>query len=152
MGGKTNALQKAKSHETDIGFKCAKRLQEIPGLKHKMHKAVWLSRDILSTFGAWKALKNAKDRASIAESILLDIHLATSGRVFFTTKENFMGLAPAGCLVGDQVCILEGMSVPFVLRKVSGAYKLLGECYVQDAMAGEISHLGGLDRQQLFLV
>ena len=67
-------------------------------------------------------------------------------RVFFLTKNNTMGLCEPGAEVGDQVCILYGGHVPFILRKSfvdstatpeKQAYKYIGACYLQGFMNGE---------------
>jgi hypothetical protein len=61
------------------------------------------------------------------------------------------GLAPERCREGDIVCILEGCSVPVVLRVKknpiksapkgpSDVYKLIGEAYVHRKMYGEAVH------------
>ncbi|KLU83145.1 hypothetical protein MAPG_02210 [Magnaporthiopsis poae ATCC 64411] len=69
------------------------------------------------------------------------------GRAFFVSKKGYFGLAPSTAQVGDQVCILEGGRMPFILRE-SGtavlpdigtvrAFKLIGDSYVHGIMNGE---------------
>jgi hypothetical protein len=61
------------------------------------------------------------------------------------------GLAPERCREGDIICIIEGCSVPVVLRTKknpvksaplgsSGVYELIGEAYVHRKMYGEAVH------------
>jgi Heterokaryon incompatibility protein (HET) len=57
-------------------------------------------------------------------------------------EEPLVGLIPQHAKVGDQVCILNGCSVPLVLRKqcVSDSefhWQLIGEAYVNEMMDGE---------------
>ena len=63
-------------------------------------------------------------------------------RLFFTSSGH-LGLGPAGMMSGDVVAVLFGGKVPFVLRNVDeegdgGQWKLIGECYVDGVMGGEI--------------
>ena len=56
---------------------------------------------------------------------------------FFLIKHEQIGLAPSEAETGDIVCIILGASVPFVLRLEGNAFKLIGECYVQDIVKGK---------------
>ena len=62
----------------------------------------------------------------------------SQGRDFFTTKAGYMGICPASTAVGDQVCLLSGSQVPYILRQNDQRYQLVGECYVHGIMDGEI--------------
>jgi hypothetical protein len=59
-------------------------------------------------------------------------------RSFFTTKEGFIGLAPKAARTGDVVCVLLGCSSPLVLRPIESKYQVVGECYVEGMMRGEL--------------
>ena len=62
----------------------------------------------------------------------------TRGRVFFSTSNGYIGLAPYGTIEGDLVYIVIGSSVPFVVRPhVDRVCTLIGEAYVQGIMQGE---------------
>ncbi|KAK4222998.1 het-domain protein [Podospora fimiseda] len=66
---------------------------------------------------------------------------ATAGRRFAVTDQSFAGLVPSQTEVGDWMCILEGATVPFVLREkdgVDGGFVLVGDCYVHGMMLGEM--------------
>ncbi|CAO2650180.1 Nn.00g014720.m01.CDS01 [Neocucurbitaria sp. VM-36] len=70
--------------------------------------------------------------------------LALEGNIcgwrFFTTQGGFVGLGPPNTMAGDLVYVLNGASVPFLLRRSAtrtGAYRLVGECYVHGLMNGE---------------
>ena len=65
-----------------------------------------------------------------------------------TAERNTLGLVPARAKKKDLICILDGLSVPVVLRKVDRdklkgefSYKLIGECYVHGMMDGEASRV-----------
>ncbi|KAK1752662.1 heterokaryon incompatibility protein-domain-containing protein [Echria macrotheca] len=59
---------------------------------------------------------------------------------FCVTENGFMGRVPVGTRVGDQVVVLLGAKVPFVLRKYEDCdgFYLIGECYVHGVMDGEL--------------
>ncbi|KAN0112520.1 HET domain containing protein [Hyaloscypha variabilis] len=63
---------------------------------------------------------------------------ACRGRKFLVTENGYIGLAPLNAESGDVVFIIPGVSVPFVLREEDGVFRLVGECYVQNFMDGEI--------------
>lgn len=72
---------------------------------------------------------------------------ATSGRTFFVTKSGNMGLCFPHTRPGDEVWVLAGGNVPFVLRPISDtddateaitrSRKIVGECYLNGFMDGE---------------
>lgn len=64
--------------------------------------------------------------------------LKICGRSFFLTPKGYMGLAPYGSGKGDRIGTLLGIKTPFVLREVEGGYQLIGACYVQGIMDGEV--------------
>ena len=62
-------------------------------------------------------------------------------RCFFVTQRGYIGLGPPNCRLHDEVCLLFGSSLPFVLRPlqtcIGTAYQLLDEAYVEGIMYGE---------------
>ncbi|KAH7355225.1 hypothetical protein BKA65DRAFT_549296 [Rhexocercosporidium sp. MPI-PUGE-AT-0058] len=58
-------------------------------------------------------------------------------RAFFITKSGYMGLGRPQ--EGDEIWVLLGGDLPFVLRPVPGSdeYYLVGDCYLHEAMDGE---------------
>jgi len=60
-------------------------------------------------------------------------------RVVFRTSTGYLGFGPSVMEIGDTLCILLGARVPFVLRKVEDHYILIGGCYVQGLMKGEVT-------------
>lgn len=55
-------------------------------------------------------------------------------------KSGRVALVPGGARAGDQVVLLKGGRVPFVLRRKEGegVYELVGEAYVHGIMSGEV--------------
>ncbi|KXL41896.1 hypothetical protein M433DRAFT_6604 [Acidomyces richmondensis BFW] len=68
----------------------------------------------------------------------------TRGRVMFASGTGFLGLVPFGTRQGDNIVIVRGADVPFVLRHRGEAYELIGEAYVQGVMNGEALDMGHL--------
>ncbi|KAI1142678.1 heterokaryon incompatibility protein-domain-containing protein [Hypoxylon sp. FL0543] len=64
------------------------------------------------------------------------------GRKFFLTTGGFMGIGPASMRPDDLVVVILGVTVPFIVRKTgtqeSPSYILIGECYVNGIMDGEL--------------
>ena len=58
-------------------------------------------------------------------------------RAFFTTDSRYLGFGPNCTAVGDQVFLLIGSDIPFILRPVGNEFELVGACYVHGIMYGE---------------
>ncbi|KAF2113044.1 hypothetical protein BDV96DRAFT_601829 [Lophiotrema nucula] len=67
------------------------------------------------------------------------------GRKLVRTHDNLLGLGPKSTQVGDQVWVLPGAKVPFVLRPFGEGgkkHRLIGEAYVHGFMDGEATRQG----------
>ncbi|RDI86099.1 hypothetical protein Vi05172_g3670 [Venturia inaequalis] len=62
---------------------------------------------------------------------------ACNNRWLFLTTGGHLGLGPWSMLPGDEVCILGGADMPFVLRREEDYFRLVGECYIGNMMDGE---------------
>ncbi|RKL25729.1 hypothetical protein BFJ68_g356 [Fusarium oxysporum] len=77
---------------------------------------------------------------------------------FFATTSGLFGLCPWRSKEGDVIVLLDGGNVPYLLRPVSEQkFELVGECFVQGIMHGEIleglAKLGdGLGKRQVFSI
>jgi hypothetical protein len=80
-------------------------------------------------------------RSSNVKDFLRRVQVTAWNRIFFRTTPvsdvGCIGLAPAKAKVGDFICILFGCSVPVVLRRDNGFYRLIGECFTYGIMDGE---------------
>jgi hypothetical protein len=72
-------------------------------------------------------------------------HLSsTPSRTFFQTVKGRIGMGPVGIQMGDQIHIIRGGPTPFILRPIEEKanslknYKLIGNCYVDGIMDGEL--------------
>ncbi|KAM0718420.1 hypothetical protein Q7P37_005490 [Cladosporium fusiforme] len=90
-----------------------------------------------------------------ADRYFYDLSLACKGRSFFITDDGHWGMGPWVTQVGDEVMIVQGSRVPFVLRcaqehgggtcsvqgqetqKTDLLYRIVGEAYVHGVMRGE---------------
>jgi hypothetical protein len=75
---------------------------------------------------------------------------AEVGRMFFTTITGFVGLATKNMhskndnvIPGDEIIILLGAMVPFVVRREQDCYRFIGEVHMYGIMDGEaVGELG----------
>ena len=58
-------------------------------------------------------------------------------RRFFKSKSGRFGWAPDTVMPGDVVAVLNGLSIPLILRKVETGYEVVGDCYIHGLMDGE---------------
>ena len=78
-------------------------------------------------------------------TMVREIFLGRMGSVFeererrlLATQRGEIGLAPNICMLGDEVWVLHGCSIPVVLRRnTQGGFELVGECYFHGYMHGE---------------
>jgi hypothetical protein len=59
-------------------------------------------------------------------------------RCLFETDTGYVGLGPQAMEVGDTVAILYGLKFPLVLQVIGDTFGLIGDCYVQGIMNGEL--------------
>lgn len=72
--------------------------------------------------------------------------LFSSTRRIFRTHENYLGNGPKSARPGDQVWILAGAKIPFVLRpQENGKYVVVGDAYVHGIMHGEAFEKQGFE-------
>ena len=59
-------------------------------------------------------------------------------RRLFLTASGHLGLGPEALRADDVVCVLGGAVMPYILRRGVGYFRLVGECYVDGIMDGEV--------------
>ncbi|KAF2444027.1 HET-domain-containing protein [Karstenula rhodostoma CBS 690.94] len=59
------------------------------------------------------------------------------GRRFFISEDGYFGLAPPNARKGDRVAVLYGAETPFILRRSSSTFQVVGESYIHGLMDGE---------------
>ncbi|KAG8670443.1 hypothetical protein FPOAC1_009857 [Fusarium poae] len=86
------------------------------------------------------------------------MHQTSMYRCFILADNGELGFGPDITEVGDVIIILPGGKVPYVLRQVEVSfygtitYRLLGDAYINGAMAGEKVCSGMSDFEDMFLV
>jgi hypothetical protein len=75
---------------------------------------------------------------------------------FYVTDKGYYGLVPCDVQIGDQVCVLYGSKVPFLLRNISDTkYEVLSWTFVLGLMNGEAlsnANIGRLSEKNFCLV
>ncbi|UQC81799.1 uncharacterized protein CLUP02_07285 [Colletotrichum lupini] len=80
---------------------------------------------------------SARQRKTFQDVRTSMMHAMRNRRLCFTAK-GYLGLVSETSKVGDEIHILDGCHVPYLLRKVEGRrHRLVGECYVHGIMRGE---------------
>ena len=74
-------------------------------------------------------------------------------RRFGVTSKGYMGLFPQTTHIGDEICVISGGHIPFVVCRQSGDdFQLVGECYVHGIMNGEVLQMTELSSAEMTLV
>jgi hypothetical protein len=100
----------------------------------------WTGEEITHTPGFeahWSRLW--KDVSASSATFAEVISYAVRGRRFFFTDTGYIGLGPESAQEGDEVCMLEGGRVSYVIWEVGwgGGWELVGKCFVAGVMHGE---------------
>lgn len=78
--------------------------------------------------------------------LLFDIGEGVTSCVFCVTEKGYIGMVPQRSHVGDKICLIFGLEMPYVLRRLEGTgpsqevvdkYKLVGGSYIHGIMDGE---------------
>ena len=85
----------------------------------------------------YKQLTNAVAKHVKSGTFSRDLQTSCLGRKLFGTKEGYIGVGDVTLQADDLVCLLFGGKVPFILRKMEGHYRFIGECYLHGIMFGE---------------
>jgi hypothetical protein len=111
---------------------------------HRAHLE-WLHELENSTSSYWES--------DLANSFHISFNEACNGRRFFVTKKGYFGIGPAELEEGDEIYILAGGKLPFVLRPLPESqpdtFELVGDCYVHGIMDGEAVSGHGSGRESV---
>jgi hypothetical protein len=106
----------------------------------------------------WDLVRRDRDTLTAVERqrqscMLIDTKRAAFGRRMFTTSRGFMGLGPSDARIDDQVCLLFGGQVLYVLRAQENSYsEFVGECYVHGMMDGQACEDESFSVREMILV
>jgi hypothetical protein len=94
---------------------------------------------------AWNRLTDGDISALDQRGYGWGLNFAVLGRCFFTTYSGKMGLCHPNTLAGDEVWVMRGIQVPFLVRPREPAdagsavrYTFLGDCFLNGIMDGEL--------------
>lgn len=107
------------------------------------------TKEDLPTRDAWQRLISGDLHAVDPQGYGAGLHFALWGRCFFTTRSGRMGLCYPNAMQGDEVWILGGACVPFMVRPRSlkryalpdfaPGYLLVGDCFLHGIMDRELA-------------
>lgn len=83
------------------------------------------------------------------------LQMRTEFRTFFVTEDGYFGVGPMSTEPGDEAFIMKGAMAPFVLRPSqdgAGEHSVVGGCYVQGIMEGEVMSREGFSWTRVRLV
>jgi hypothetical protein len=82
-------------------------------------------------------LEDASELAELAQKLARRIFLCVKKRVF-CSRDGLIGLGPQHISENDFVCILHGSKIPCILRKQDHGWKVIGQCFYEKWMHGEL--------------
>lgn len=82
-------------------------------------------------------LENASELQELAKKLARRTFLCVKKRVF-CSRDGLIGLGLQYIRENDFVCILHGSKIPCILRKQHGGWKVIGQCFYERWMHGEL--------------
>ncbi|KAL8815156.1 MAG: hypothetical protein Q9223_005683, partial [Gallowayella weberi] len=89
--------------------------------------------DISSCTTELEPIRQAASNGSLAR-FGRSSQIFSHNRRVYMTQNGFLGIEPKLMAEGDEVCVLFGGRVPFVLRRMDNHHILIGESYIHDDM------------------
>ncbi|KAL8658226.1 MAG: hypothetical protein Q9226_001163 [Calogaya cf. arnoldii] len=77
------------------------------------------------------SLEEAASRGSLAR-FARSLEILSYNRKVYLTQNGFLGIGPRVMNVDDEVCVLFGGRVPFILRRMHDHHVFIGETYIHD--------------------
>ena len=105
----------------------------------------WLTADDLKSPSPSMGMKFQELKEAFKSALL--------NRLLCWTKEGHLGLVPRFAKQDDNVVVVPGSPVPFVVRRIGkGTYHFIGECYIDGIMDGEAFENQGQELEDINLV
>lgn len=114
---------------------------------------LWVRLKPLSSM-FWRDKLEASEHANSPLAVRLqDLSRIAIGRDLFMTDTSKLGLGDWSVRPGDEVWILHGSRTPVILRRTGhGSYNFLRQCYLEDAMHGEVMHCDWRERKRDYIL
>jgi len=111
-------------------YQKATRLERALGFLN-LSKSPWLCMAMIMLWGFFRP--TTAPGAAYAQRLQY-----VGNRNLMRTCGGYLGLGPKSASIGDQIVLLKGGRVPYVLRNAgSNKFEVVGECYVHGVMQGE---------------
>ncbi|KAK8054559.1 hypothetical protein PG994_009626 [Apiospora phragmitis] len=81
---------------------------------------------------------NFRDSSRFHKSTVSSCRMLQTRRIF-ETQDGLVGCVTSSALPGDRIAILFGCDMPVVLRPTNGEYEVIGGCFVDGLMNGEVA-------------
>ncbi|KAF2140653.1 uncharacterized protein K452DRAFT_319554 [Aplosporella prunicola CBS 121167] len=116
--------------------------RDVEDISWNPYRRLGVSRDYSAFYEWWTDVRGGF--LSHPSSWGSDVWTANCYHRMFLTEECRIGIAPGNACAGDEVHVLVGSNVPFILRRghVEESY-VVGDCYLHGVMDGEAMTDGG---------
>jgi hypothetical protein len=126
----------ATEHLLDIGFLRRTLDSQIvltPSKRVPSHRKASPSTQFMTEYGL------GEDFVQQLPLLLVDIRNSSLGRHIYDTGSGRLGYGHATLLTGDEICLLAGATVPYILRPLeNGHFQLIDETFINGCMFGKM--------------
>jgi hypothetical protein len=142
IGDKTQLVRPAPSHYGRVIRSVVQRWQETADVAQSSDPRMTARQDVAETLRDRWGAKRVEEIEQDAQDLkkidpLFDSRQSGQTYMFCTTESGYIAMVPELSQVGDIVCLIYGLDVPYVMRKVEGRFRLVGTSYVHGLMDGQ---------------
>jgi hypothetical protein len=94
-------------------------------------------KSVPMVYDIFAATQDAHLHAKNITPLLSAFHRYHNTRKFFASENGRVGLLPRSASKGDHIFVFPESSIPFVLRRCGGGYRILGDSYMHGMMDGQ---------------
>jgi hypothetical protein len=142
IGDKTQLVRPAPGHYGRVIRSVVQRWQETADVAQSSDPRMTARQDVAETLRDRWGAKRVEEIEQDAQDLkkidpLFDSRQSGQTYMFCTTESGYIAMVPELSQVGDIVCLIYGLDVPYVMRKVEGRFRLVGTSYVHGLMDGQ---------------
>jgi hypothetical protein len=142
IGDKTQLVRPAPGHYGRVIRSVVQRWQETADVAQSSDPIMTARQDVAETLRDRWGAKRVEEIQQDAQDLkkidpLFDSRQSGQTYMFCTTESGYIAMVPELSQVGDIVCLIYGLDVPYVMRKVEGRFRLVGTSYVHGLMDGQ---------------